>query len=156
MSHLRTGIRMLALVALTITLPACSMDKGATNLPEDYCYSDGDCPDGHVCDPARSVCVPDITKYLVIKVSPFDHDEGSGYLPDQPFDKWGKIHEIDTDLQVSTSIGARGTVYLSPVVEAGGVEARIEFRPVATSFPETLRKTVSTSTTESGGESGGR
>ena len=148
MNLLRTGIRMLALVALTITLPACSMDKGATDLPEDYCYSDGDCPEGEVCNPDGNVCVPDITKHLVIKVSPFDHDEGSGYLPDQYFDLSGRLHEMDTDLHVTTSVGARGKIFPSPAATEYGVEARIEFRPVATSFPETLRGTISASTTE--------
>ncbi|MBW2264163.1 MAG: hypothetical protein JRG91_19535 [Deltaproteobacteria bacterium] len=150
MSLLRTVIRTLALTVLAITLSTCSMAGRSSDVPEEHCYSDVDCPDGQVCHPDGNVCVPDITKHLVVKVSPFDHDEGSGYLPDQYFDRSGKLHEMDTDFQITTSVVARGTVFLSPASE-DGVEARIEFRPVATTFPETLRKTVSTSTTEEAG-----
>ena len=123
------------------------MGKADSSLPEHQCYGDFDCPDGQVCDLDENVCVPDITKNLIIRVSPFDHSEGSGYLPDQFFDRSGRLHEIDTELEAGTSVGARGTVFLSPTSEEG-VKARLEFLPVATSWPEILRKSVTVTTEE--------
>lgn len=151
----RTTILALAIALLAGRLASCStaMEKGSVNPG---CTSDRDCEDGYVCDHDSGSCVPNLDKDLLVEVSPFDADRGSGYLPTQFFERHVDMFDADINVDLLRPILVQGTVQRTPRDEDGGIDARIEFQPVETVFPRTLRSPVSTSTTTDTSGNAGR
>lgn len=140
-----SGSRLL-LMLLALTLCGCMIDNEKSI--SERCHDNTDCEGGRVCDPDSGECVIPADVDLLVEVSPFDSDSGSGYLTDQHCPLRGRIDRLETRCTLLPYVPVIGTIYDSTLVDAEGVDARIEFDPVADTFPETLRAPVSTTTEE--------
>lgn len=135
----------LLLVALAPVYGCAAQDAACSELADAAtdCREDAHCPPGYVCDPQSHTCIADtsVPLDLVLSIRPLSGASGSGYLAGQYVELTGRLDSLDTRIELDPVSTVTGTVRR---VSGEYVEARLEFSPRVTGFPDDLRRPQST------------